>query len=150
MPVALQCALPGPQPPSPHASVTLEADMYKLHPCLSWAFSDFSSAGPRQTSSRREGPGDYFPSATSLPGLGLAMAVLPTEASSLYSQRDPTGVWELFHSSPSLDLGVVAALLANPRELHYPSHTFVYSVFIPFSSIPLLECPLFPARTLMG
>lgn len=78
--------------------------------------------------------------ATSLPGLRLAMAVLPAEASSPLEPEGPQ--WDLgtipFFSS--LDLGVVAAsLLASPRELHYPSPTFVYSALIPFSSAPFVR-----------
>lgn len=78
--------------------------------------------------------------ATSLPGLGLAMAVLPTEASSPLQPERPHWGLRTIPFFSSLNLGVVAAsLLANPRELHYPSHTFVYSVFIPFSSIPFVR-----------
>lgn len=47
--------------PSPQASVTLEADMYKLHPCLSCLLTSHQLANGRQVQGER-GQGDYFPS----------------------------------------------------------------------------------------
>lgn len=101
--------------------------------------SDFSSVANGRQVQGESGQGDYFPSylpARPLVGNGL----LPAEASSPLEPERPH--WDLgtipFFSS--LDIGVVAAsLLANPRELHYPSPTFVYSALIPFSSIPFFR-----------
>lgn len=129
------CALPGPWPPFSPYSVTLEADMYKLHPCLSCLLT--SHQWPMADKFKERVARVIISPATSLPGLRLAMAVLPTEASSpLQPERPHWGLGTIPFFS-SLDLGVVAAsLLANPRQLHCPSRTFVYSAFIPFSSIP--------------
>ena len=102
--------------------------------------SDFSSVANGRQVQGKSGQGDYFPSYLPARPQALPMAVLPAEASSpLQPERPQWGLGTIPFFS-SLDLGVVAAsLLANPRELHYPSHTFVYSAFIPFSSIPFVR-----------
>lgn len=126
--------------PSPHASVTLEADVYKLHPCLSCSWLPIS--WPMADKFKRARVG-ILPQPTSLPGLWVGNGCIQC------SQRKPaplcrgTGGLGAIPFFSSLDLGVVAASLPAPESFTTQPHLSIVSSFHSLQS-PLLECPLFP------